>query len=417
MMAYAFNKVDDYFRRGKTGAIGNSLQKGTEGAPAPTAAANTLAKTAETSAEQGNADTNAFRAAKDSNTAAIASSLQQPTQRQAASWGETEQAKANEFLAGGQKKISETYKPLDQQNIGKAESGDTAATNQLTQQLNYKPMEFSPYSVQMPAFEQQQLAGGVGGLQAALQKQRGGRYSQGMAALDASVLAGNRGAMQNLQQGLGNIYQGAREKQATLEQTDENLATQSKTKSEETAKAVRDALQARSGTLQSAMQAKADAEAARLSEASRQDANPNAAMAAEMARKGYSQQEIQGTLANMGQYSAGYNPNAMMNTAEATYAPELDQGYLNLTKILGIAPQAASSKYNTYSVNAPLAQSTAGNAANAYRNANQVFTPASDNFYQGQASVGAPEGQAYYGGQGFDAGMNPDDLLNQPGRA
>jgi hypothetical protein len=277
-------------------------------------------------------------------------------------------------------------------------------------------MEFSPYSVQMPAFDQQQLAGGVGGLQAALQKQRGGRYSQGMAALDASVLAGNRGAMQNLQQGLGNIYQGAREKQATLEQTDENLATQAKEKSEETSKAVRDALQARSGALQSAMQTKANAEAARLSEASRQDANPNAAMAAEMARRGFSQQEIQGTLANMGQYSAGYDPNAMMNTAEATYAPELDQNYLNLTKILGIAPQAASAKYNTYSVNAPLAQQTASNAANKYRNMNQVAVAAPDSFYQGQASVDAPEGQAYYGGQSFDAGMSPEDLLNQLGR-
>jgi len=219
-----------------------------------------------------------------------------------------------------------------------------------------------------------------------------------------------------LQQGLGNIYQGTREKQATLEQSDENLAAQAKTKSEETSKAVRDALQARSGSLQSAMQTKANAEAARLSEASRQAANPNDAMAAEMARKGYTPQEIQGTLANMGKYSAGYDPNAMMNTAEATYAPELDQNYLNLTKILGIAPQNVSAKYNTYSVNAPLAQSTAGNAANQYRNVNQVFTAAPDSYYQGQASVGAPEGQVYYGGQGFDSGMNPDDLLNQLGR-
>jgi hypothetical protein len=48
---------------------------------------------------------------------------------------------------------------------------------------------------------------------------------------------------------------------------------------------------------------------------------------------------------------------------------------------------------------------------------NQVAVAAPDSFYQGQASVGAPEGQAYYGGQGFDAGMSPDDLLNQLGRA
>jgi hypothetical protein len=122
----------------------------------------------------------------------------------------------------------------------------------------------------------------------------------------------------------------------------------------------------------------------------------------------------------MGKYSAGYDPNAMMTPTEDTYTPELDQNYLNLTKILGIAPQNVTSKYNTYSVNAPLAQSTAGAAAEKYRKAmtQQRFddgTPGK--FYQGQISIEPPQAapapvtnfQPVFGG-------NPDDLLNQFGR-
>lgn len=397
-MAYAFNKVDDYFRKGKTGALGNSLQKGTEGAPAPTAAANTLAKTAETSAEQGNADTNAFRAAKESNTAAIQSSLQQPTQRQAASWGETEQAKANEFLSGGQKKISETYKPLDQANIGKAESGDTAATNQLTQQLNYKPMEFSPYSVQQPAFDQQQLAGGVGGLQAALQKQRGGRYSQGMAALDASVLAGNRGAMQGLQQGLGDIYQGAREKQATLEQTDENLAAQAKTKSEETSKAVREALQARLPALQQAQAETAQQEAQKQAQAEAAAMQPQAREALRQALlgQGLTQADVdrmgsQEFLNDYGRFNPTmgltqeFMPEDMSSLITqsgpmASYtSSSIDPRYQNLANILsmgGTQTKAAPStvQYQQYGVARPAVDQLAANLSGQYRGVNQRLT-------------------------------------------
>lgn len=397
-MAYAFNKVDDYFRKGKTGALGNSLKKGTEGAPAPTAAANTLAKTAETSAEQGNADTNAFRAAKDSNTAAIQSSLQQPTQRQAASWGETEQAKANEFLAGGQKKISETYKPLDQANIGKAESGDTAATNQLTQQLNYKPMEFADYKVQMPAFDQQQLAGGVGGLQAALQKQRGGRYSQGMAALDASVLAGNRGAMQNLQQGLGDIYQGARDKQATLEKTDQTLRGEAETQRESTSKAVREALQARLPALQQAQSATAQQEAQKQAQAEAAAMQPQAREALRQALlgQGLTQADVdrmgsQEFLNDYGRFNPtmGFTQEFMPEDMSslitqsgpmASYtSSSIDPRYQNLANILsmgGTQTKAAPStvQYQQYGVARPAVDQMAENLANQYRGVNQRLT-------------------------------------------
>jgi hypothetical protein len=259
-------------------------------------------------------------------------------------------------------------------------------------------MEFSPYSVQMPAFEQQQLAGGVGGLQAALQKQRGGRYSQGMAALDASVLAGNRGAMQNLQQGLGNIYQGAREKQATLEQSDENLATQAKTKSEETSKAVREALQARLPQLQAAQQATAQGEAQKYAQAQSANLQPTAkeALRQSLLGQGLTQADVDrmGSQEFLTDY-ARFNPTMGLNQEfmpedlsslitqsgpMASYtSSSIDPRYQNLANILslgGTQTKAAPStvQYQQYGVARPAVDQMAANLAGQYRGVNQRVT-------------------------------------------
>ena len=152
-MAYAFNKVDDYFRRNKTGNQG-SLEKGNMGAPAPTAAAENLARTAETSGQQGNSETGQFRAAKSANTSAIQGSLTQPATQQVQNWTTSETARAGDATKAGEANITKQYQNYDANDLANAESGKTTP---LTQQINYtgKELTFNPYSVQMPAIESQ----------------------------------------------------------------------------------------------------------------------------------------------------------------------------------------------------------------------------------------------------------------------
>jgi hypothetical protein len=260
-MAYAFNKVDDYFRRNKTGQQG-SLEKGNMGAPAPTAAAENLARTAETSGQQGASETGQFRAAKNANTSAIQSGLTQPATRQVGDWTTAETAKAGDVTKTGEATIAKQYQAFNAGDVAKAEKGEA---NPLTQQINYtgKELTFNPYQVQMPAIEsQQQLAGGVGGMQAALQKQRGGRYTAGMGALDASVLASSNQGMQGVRSALGGLRETARGTQQALEQTDENLAAKAGTTASGISKAARDAVTSRSGDLRKALEAKATQEQA-----------------------------------------------------------------------------------------------------------------------------------------------------------
>jgi hypothetical protein len=251
-MAYAFSKLDDYFRRGKTGTSGGNLEKGATGAPPPTVQAQNLAKSAETSSEQGNAGAaSAYRAAKTADTSGIQTRLSQPTEQQAKNWTDQAERGAGEYRTAGDTAIGQTYQAYDPKNLAGAEKGESGATANLQQQTGYtgKELTFQPFQVEAPKLDtSSMLAGGVGGIQAALQ-QKGGRYTPGMAALDASVLAGNKQALSGLQQKLGGIQQGAREKKTALEGTDEEMATKAQTRADEIRNATKTAIQSRLGAL------------------------------------------------------------------------------------------------------------------------------------------------------------------------
>lgn len=257
-MAYAFSKLDDYFRRGKTGQATGSLEKGAAtGAPPPTVQAQNLAKTAETSAEQGNAGAaGAYRAAKSADTSGIQSRLSQPAEQQAKNWTTEAEKQAGEYTATSQQRMGDTYKGFEAGNVAKAEAGESGATSALQQGLGYTGSElsFQPFQLEAPKLDtSSMLAGGVGGVQAALQK-KGGRYTPGMAALDASVLTGNKQALAGLQGKLGGIQQTAREKKTALEGTDEAMAAQAKGRADAIREATKAALQTRMGALKEAQQ-------------------------------------------------------------------------------------------------------------------------------------------------------------------
>lgn len=382
-MAYAFNKVDDYFRKNKMGAQG-SLEKGNMGAPAPTAAAENLAASAENSPAQGASETGQFRAAKGANTAAIQSGLTQPAQRQVQNWTTSETAKAGDVTKSGEAQIAKTYTPFNAGDVAKAEKGEA---NPLTQQINYsgKELTFNPYQVQMPAIEsQQQLAGGVGGMQAALQKQKGGRYTAGMGALDASVLAGSNSGMQGVRSALGGLRETARGTQQNLEGTDEALATKAGTTAGTTRDAVRAAIQARTGALATAQQNAANAEAQKLQAASQAGMTPEAfyqAMLgtgqisgddlAYMQSPEYAQKQAQYSpySTTAAQLSAKAQDPSFRTTTANTYSQAIDPAYQNLANIWNIqggdqmAPQASTAAYNTYGYNTGALGNVAKNAA------------------------------------------------------
>jgi len=256
-MAYAFSKLDDYFRRGKTGTSGGNLEKGATGAPPPTVQAQNLAKSAETSSEQGNAGAaSAYRAARTADTSGIQTRLSQPTEQQAKNWTDQAERGAGEYRTAGDTAIGQTYQAYDPKNLAGAEKGESGATSNLQQQTGYtgKELTFQPFQVEAPKLDtSSMLAGGVGGIQAALQ-QKGGRYTPGMAALDASVLAGNKQSLSGLQQKLGGIQQGAREKKTALEGTDEAMAAKAQTRADEIRNATKTAIQSRLGALKDVQQ-------------------------------------------------------------------------------------------------------------------------------------------------------------------
>jgi len=366
-MAYAFNKVDDYFRRNKTGSEG-SLQKGNMGAPAPTAAAENLAKTAETSGQQGNSETGQFRAAKSANTAAIQNSLTQPATSQVQNWTTAETAKAGDATKAGEGQITKQYQNYDPAEMTKAEAGQP---NNLTQQINYtgKELTFNPYQVQMPAIEsQQQLAGGVGGMQAALQKQRGGRYTAGMGALDASVLAGSNSGMQGVRGALGGLRENARGTQQQLEKTDENLAAKALATGTGTRDTVRKAIEDRIGGIKTETLAGLRTRADQLSNQSRASFMPSFGM------EGSSNPVLEAVRQNLrGQglaendvtdrmgYAGNIDPNQFVVQSGTKTISETPQSYANLAGILGIAPEALSQSYGTYALDpTQLAQATSG---------------------------------------------------------
>jgi hypothetical protein len=393
-MAYAFDKVDDYFRRNKQGTQG-SLQRGTTGAPPPTAAAEQVAKQAETSAATGNADTSAFRANQGASQAAAQSALTQPAQRQAQAWEQGETAKAGQYKAEGEKKIGETYKAWNPESLAGIESGNQDAMNTARQQVGYtgKEMTFQPYQASAPQLDTtSMLRGGVGGLQAALQKGKGGRYTAGMGALDASLMAGNRGAMQGLQNQLGDVYQGARQKKAEIEQTDEQLAQKALETGTGTASAVRQALEARMPELQAAQAQTALDEANRYAYNTRGGVEQQAADAyRQTLSAGLTPEQVNALYSGE---AAGlinqYNPQAGFGMVGGDYGramtdfggmikqgtgtaqftgTQIDPRYANLAGVLGVAPQASTVDYNPYEVDYGAVSQEANALSNLYKSA------------------------------------------------
>lgn len=366
-MAYAFNKVDDYFRRNKSGQQG-SLEKGNMGAPAPTAAAESLAKAAETSGQQGASETGQFRAAKNANTSAIQSSLTQPAAQQVQDWTSSETAKAGEATKAGEANIAKTYTPFSAGDVAKAEKGEA---NPLTQQINYsgKELTFNPYQVQMPSIEsQQQLAGGVGGMQSALQKQKGGRYTAGMGALDASVLAGSNQGMQGVRSELGGLREKARGTANTLEGTDDALTKKALETGTGRSAEVRKAIQDRIGGIKTETLAGLQTRANQLSDQSRASFMPSfsmegssnpvkEALRGNLRAQGLAENDV---TARMG-YLGNIDPNQFIVKSGMKQISETPQSYANLAGILGVAPEALSQSYSTYGLDpTQIAQATSG---------------------------------------------------------
>jgi hypothetical protein len=366
-MAYAFNKVDDYFRRNKTGNQG-SLEKGNMGAPAPTAAAENLAKAAETSGQQGASETGQFRAAKSANTAAIQNSLTQPATSQVQNWTTSETAKAGDVTKAGEANIAKQYQNYDPAEMTKAEAGKP---NQLTQQLNYtgKELTFNPYLVQQPKIEtQQQLSGGIGGIQAALQKQRGGRYTAGMGALDASVLASSNSGMQGVRGALSGLQQGARETAQNLEKTDDDLTKKALDTGTGIRDTVRKAIDDRMGGIKTETLAGLQNRANQLSQQSRASFMPSFSMEGssnpvleaireDLRAQGLPENEVTARMA----YAGNIDPNQFIVGAGTKQISETPQSYANLAGILGIAPETFSQSYGTFGLDpTQLSQATSG---------------------------------------------------------
>lgn len=388
-MAYAFDKVDDYFRRNKQGYKG-SLERGTTGAPPPTAAAEAVAKKGETSAEIGNADTSAFRGNRGASQTATTGALTNPAQRQATAWEQGEQAKAGEYRTAGEQKIGETYKEWTPETLTGIESGNQEAMQRGREQVGYTGTElaFQPYQVADANIDTTSMTrGGVGGLQAALQKNRGGRYTAGMGALDASLLAGNREAMQGLQTKLGDIYEGTRKTKQDLEQTDEQLTQKALEKGSGIASTVKGALGSRMGTLKELYGKKVADEAKRLEDQSRTSANAQDAMVSALMAQGLTGMQALDAL-GIGPNSADINQRAQLympqvtrdifnqdrnlsryvtSGPQKTYTMNPTQDYANVANVLGVNPETISATYGTYGIDQQLAQNRAAQLAKDYK--------------------------------------------------
>jgi len=359
-MAYAFDKVDDYFRRNKQGTQG-SLQRGTTGAPPPTAAAESVAKAAETSAEMGNADTSAFRANRGASQAAAQSALTQPAQRQAQAWEQSERQKAGQATADGEKKIGETYKPWTPETLSGIESGNQEDMQRGREQVGYtgKEMTFQPYQPSAPQMDtSSMLRGGVGGLQAALQKGKGGRYTAGMGALDASLMAGNRGAMQGLQNQLGDVYEGTRKTREELGLTDEYLTQKALETGTGISSTVRKALEDRFGAISNETIAALQQRGQLATEQSRAALMPSFGMFGstnpvedairnQLRTYGLSEAQINDRMRG----AAGrIDPNAFIAKMGSSEFVETPQNYGNIASVLGRSAGPFRQSYETYGI-------------------------------------------------------------------
>ncbi len=249
-MAYTFDKIDDYFRKNKTGSQG-SLQKGTMGTPAPTKAAESLARVAETSPS----GAGAYRAQKGEDVSAVSSRLLQPAQQQMTNWQSEEGNKFNTAMAAGNKQITDKYTPFNASDVAGAEAGNASETEKLRTQVGYtgKEIPFQAYNVAAPTLDTTSfLRSGVGGVQAGLQK-KGGRYTPGMAALDASVFSANRPGVIGLQNQVGGMQSQIRADRTGFETLDETLTDSALNKGTGIASTVRSALTDRAQALREAL--------------------------------------------------------------------------------------------------------------------------------------------------------------------
>lgn len=256
-MAYTFDKIDDYFRKNKTGTTG-SLQKGQTSAPAPTKAAQNLARAAETSPS----GAGAYRQQQGEDTSAISGRLLAPATQQMQNWGAQQDVAYSVAKAAGEQKIADKYQPYDQKTLTGAVQGTEADINKLKQQSSFTgdeitqtPYQVTPLKMDTTSF----LSGGVGGVQSGLQK-KGGRYTPGMAALDASLFSANRGGVTGLQSAVGGMYEQGRQKQAQLEGLDEYLAKTAKTTGTNLASQVKEAVGSKAKELQKALRTRREGE-------------------------------------------------------------------------------------------------------------------------------------------------------------
>lgn len=325
-MAYAFNALDNYFKRDKKTQTGaGDLQKGGgTGAPPPTAAAENLAKSAETSQEQGNA-AGRFAALQKGPTGAIAGRLAAPGQQKATNWGTETEKMAKDYTAAGEKQAQDTFKGFNAADVTAAEGGDKSATLNLTSQLGYGNTTFdlAPVQLDVPTLDTtSMLRGGVSGIQAALQK-RGGRYTPGMAAMDATALSANRGAIGQLQGQFGGLQEGMRKAAENVRGLEGTLEASGTQRGKDIAQQVRDQLTARNDQLFKAYKSSAELEANTRGQRTKDKALYDA---------------------------AGYGgANAKIKAGKGTYYAPVDPAYANIANILGLGPTTVSADYADWS--------------------------------------------------------------------
>lgn len=337
-MAYAFNALDNYFKRDRKTqtAGGGDLQKGAgTGAPPPTAAAEGLARKAETSAEQGNA-AGRFQAMQNAPTGAIAGRLAATGQQKAANWNEQSKKQEGEYRAGAEQQGQQTFKEFKPESVGQVEAGDQGATQLMGQQLNYGTenapgFDIAPMQVTAPTLDTtSMLRGGVGGIQAALQK-RGGRYTPGMAAMDASALAANRGAIGQLQSQFGGIQEGMRLRGEQMKGLEGTLETEQTERGKKIASDVKAALGTRSGELEKISKDAAEKERLRRGGEGKEKAKGLA--------KGYWE-------------AGGYGPTDVMPlvAGQGSFVENVDPGYANVFRMLyGRNPTPQEISFQTFS--------------------------------------------------------------------
>jgi hypothetical protein len=323
---------------------------------------------------------------------------------------------AGDYRAEADKTIGQTYQAFDPKDIAGAEAGTAGAAGKLTSQLGYTGKEntFQPFQVEAPKLDtSSMLSSGVGGIQGSLQ-QKGGRYTPGMAALDASVMAGNKQAMAGLQGKLGGIVQGAREKKTALEGTDEAMAAKAQTRADEIKAATKTAMQSRLGALREAQQGQF---AQQLGTPQTAEAQRQALLSQFPGQMDYWSNFSGITPEQLASKGLGITPEALMQSRMENVNVGPSTGQTNLASILGIAPaDTISGQRQVWSMQDPgalyrqnvgLYQQKVEQEAAAARAAQMRAEQAAAAEAQRQAQL--EQQQSYSGGQGDAGGYDGGD--------